>query len=182
MFVIIKNNLLKRSVFSGLLIFTISSTLLLCNLGWIILWFLTLAGFIYGLCVSPALKNVKSSGIFLLISTVSYLFVFVLTIYDFQITSLKIILFSVLGSVILTTAHYFNSIIKPLFVRQMILSIFCGVVSAIPSSICYYIVDQRIFNQIHFLGAIISIGVFSIYPIWQIIFSMLILSTNNDRS
>lgn len=138
---------------------------------------------LYGIALSADVENKYSPVLFVLASTALYigcfLFLQIGKFDDFFVP--RLYLASATGSLMLFLAYYLIISHDFTFWRTLLYSLLTGIVSAIPASLfCYYIyAGER--NNIFF------IGIFSIYPIWQIAFSILIntcqiTSSTGDQS
>jgi hypothetical protein len=163
---------IKRTLLCGLGIFAVCALLLSLNASWPLLWFVFLTpGVLYGITLSADVESKYSPVLFVIASTVLYIACFCMVHpgRDDDLLIPRIFLASATGSLLLFSSYYLIISRNFLFWRTLLYSLLTGIISAIPACICDYY-----FAEMHGESTLLYIGIFSIYPIWQIAFSILI--------
>ena len=163
---------IKNSLLCGLGIFAVCAVLLSINAGWPLLWFVFLTpGVLYGITLSADVESKYSPDLFVLISAAIYIGCFFIVnpgrSYDFLIP--RIFLASATGSLLLFSSYYLIISRNFPFWRTLFFSLLTGIMSAIPACISYYY-----FEESRGASKLLDIGIFSIYPFWQVAFSVII--------
>jgi hypothetical protein len=163
---------IKNSLRCGLGIFAVCALLLSLGAGWPLFWFVFLVpGIWYGIVLSADVESKYSPVLFVVISAALYIACFFVVSpgrdYDFLIP--RMFLASATGSLLLFSSYYLIISRNFLFWRTLLYSSLTGVISAIPASVCYHY-----FAETRGESMLLYIGIFSIYPFWQIAFSILI--------
>ena len=163
---------IKKSLLCGLGIFAVCALLLSLGGGWPLFWFVFLIpGIWYGIVLSADVESKYRPVLFVIASTVLYIACFFIVHpgRDDNFLIPRIFLASAIGSTLLFSSFYLIISRNFLFWRTLFYSLLTGIISAIPASICYHY-----FAETRGESKLLYIGIFSIYPIWQIAFSVLI--------
>jgi len=169
--------LIRNTLISGLSIFAVCSTLILLDQGYLLLLFLfIIPGFIYGLAIGSYINIKKNLGLFIWASTLVYIICFYLIICSYgSVSPVKIILCGWLGAALLFVCYYFlinkTIIFLPSFVRFSL----AGIIGSIPSAICCYFFDSGRYSVFSILHNLFYIGINSVFPLWQFLFSLALL-------
>ena len=171
------NKLIRNTLISGLSIFAVCTTLILLDQGYLLLLFLLIIpGFMYGLAIGSYININKNSGLFIWASTLVYLICFFVLINDYgKVSPAKIILCGWLGATLLFTCYYFllnkTLVFLPSFFRFSL----AGIIGSIPSAICCYFFDSGRYSVFSILHNLFYIGINSVFPLWQFLFSLALL-------
>lgn len=167
---LLKVDLIKNSLFSGLFLFVISILLFFIKAASVLLVFAALMpGFCYGIVLSLNEKSIRSPGLIIWASTIIYTgCFFMLNLKDDSLWFiLRLMLASSIGSVLLFLSYYFIINRSYHFKRTLLCMMLLGLSASIPSAICYYLLKITHY-EIFFLA------IFIIFPIWQIAFAALL--------
>ena len=163
---------IKYSLFCGFGIFTVCAFFSLLNAGWPLFWVVFLApGISYGIALSADVESKYSPVLFVTVSTALYIACFCIVHPGRDDDSLipRIFLASATGSLLLFVSYFLIISRNFPFWTTLLYSLLTGIISAIPACICYHY-----FAETRGESKLLYIGVFSIYPIWQFAFSILI--------
>jgi hypothetical protein len=177
----LKNRLIVSSLISGLSTLLICVLLYLFQLPWLILYFLiSLPGLIYGIIISiysPTAGEGKRV-LFVIFSSIINFVCFMLTDVGERFPLpfyFKILVSSSAASILLFICYYLL-IVKCDFVKTFLKFSAVGFFSAIPSAIFYYLMS--ISKEDSLIGSIFYCGLFTIYPIWQTWFAIVLTKIN----
>lgn len=168
------NRLIRSALTSGLLIFAVCGFCMYFSIAWPLLYFIIFVpGLSYGVILVSNSGRSSSSKIMVVVSTVLYcLCFFMLNISDASLWFIARLLgVSVFGAVTLFCSYYLLVNREYNFIKTLLSSISIGFLSALPACLSgYYCLsdDNRVFY----------IGIFSIFPIWQVAFAWLITKYN----
>lgn len=167
---LLKVDLIKHSVFSGLFLFIISVLLLCLKAASVFLFFaILIPGFCYGIVLSLNDKSIYSPGLIIWASTIIYIgCFFMLNLKDDSLWFiLRLMSASTIGSILLFLSYYFIIDRNYHLKRMLFIMMIFGLITSIPSAMSYYL-----FKTTHY--KVFSFTIFIIFPTWQITFAMLL--------
>ncbi|QKJ32090.1 hypothetical protein HQ865_20755 [Mucilaginibacter mali] len=178
----IKQKAIRNSFFSGISVIVICLILRVIDAGGLMAYYLLFApGIVYGIAVGKQLSIPENPGLFVMVSAIVYILCFLGVIATgIDITPLKIIVFSAMGAGLLSV-FYHLMMRKRVHVLKMYMNcIFSGILTAVTPAICCYIYDtypHKIGSSELSLANLAFWGILAIFPLWQMIFTAVLINS-----